>query len=171
MKIISGGQTGIDQLALFVAFSRRLSYSNISTGGTAPKGWWTTDGACPRLARFGLKENSEFGYPSRTRKNVMNADLTILVYENGTSAGERLTRTICAIQSKPLVEFDLLHPQDFAEKLGQLTNLAQARDAHIFNFAGNSEQTCPGIYARAFSSVEKIVDALIEIDRRRGLEK
>ena len=36
MKIISGGQTGVDRLALDVAKSL-----NIATGGTAPKGYLT----------------------------------------------------------------------------------------------------------------------------------
>jgi hypothetical protein len=40
MKIISGGQTGVDRLALDVAKSL-----NIATGGTAPNGYLTENGS------------------------------------------------------------------------------------------------------------------------------
>ena len=49
LKIISGGQTGIDRMGLEVA--RELG---LPTGGTAPKSYWTENGADPSLAAFGL---------------------------------------------------------------------------------------------------------------------
>lgn len=50
-KVISGGQTGVDQAALRAAKAAR-----IPTGGYAPKGWLTEDGPAPWLADFGLIE-------------------------------------------------------------------------------------------------------------------
>lgn len=170
IKVISGGQTGIDQLALFIAFARKLSYPQISTGGTAPKGWWTTDGANPKLAVYGLKECPTFGYPARTRKNILDADVTVLMYEDGTSPGERLTRTACMIQNKPFMEFDLAQPQYFDQRRGQLYQLLKAHQPRVVNFAGNSEQTCPGIYTRAYPFMKQVIDTLIEFDTARTTE-
>ena len=48
-KIISGGQTGVDQAAL-----RAAKACGIPTGGWAPKGWRTEDGPAPWLADLGL---------------------------------------------------------------------------------------------------------------------
>lgn len=56
-KIISGGQTGVDQAALRAA--RDLG---ITTSGTAPLGWITEDGPAPWLADFGLIEADWLGY-------------------------------------------------------------------------------------------------------------
>ena len=49
-KIISGGQTGADQVALSVAV--RLG---LKTGGYAPLRYMTEDGPDPTLARYGLE--------------------------------------------------------------------------------------------------------------------
>lgn len=170
IKIISGGQTGIDQLALFVAFARRLSYPGISTGGTAPRGWWTTAGSEPRLSTYGLRECSTFGYPARTRKNILDADLTILIHERADSPGERLTRAVCGIQNKPYIEFDLTAPQLFDQERGRLYQLCKAIRPQVINVAGNSEQTCRGIYVRAYPFMVQIIDTLVEFDMARTTE-
>src|SRR5687768_8696791 len=81
--VISGGQTGADQGALSAA--KELG---IATAGTAPQGWITEQGPQEQLLRaFGLKECEEPGYPARTRRNVVDADGTLLVgpYADGGS--------------------------------------------------------------------------------------
>jgi hypothetical protein len=82
-KIISGGQTGVDQGAL-----REAKASGIETGGWAPKGWLTEDGPAPWLADYGLREMPTTDYPSRTRKNVDEAD-ALLVLVNGVVKDSR----------------------------------------------------------------------------------
>jgi hypothetical protein len=48
-RVISGGQTGVDQAALRVAKAIGLA-----TGGWAPLGWETEDGPASWLAGYGL---------------------------------------------------------------------------------------------------------------------
>ncbi|GAB3339678.1 hypothetical protein GCM10027299_52480 [Larkinella ripae] len=68
-KGISGGQTGVDQIALEVARSTR-----IPTGGVVPKGYLTETGPAWWLADYGLTEDASNKYPPSTRRNVFESD-------------------------------------------------------------------------------------------------
>jgi len=94
-KIISGGQTGIDRMALEVA--KKLG---VPTGGTAPKEYRTENGPDPSLAGFGLIESPFYTYDARTKQNVLDSDATIL-YGNTHSVGSRLTIYYCKRFGKP----------------------------------------------------------------------
>ena len=74
LKILSGGQTGVDQAALRAA--RAVGFE---TGGWARLGWETEDGPAPWLADFGLVECPEPGYIACRRKNVQEADTMLLL--------------------------------------------------------------------------------------------
>jgi hypothetical protein len=78
VRIISGGQTGVDQAALRAARACGLEY-----GGWAPLGWLTEDGSRSEFAELPTSD-----YPTRTRRNVMEASATILF---GTLGIVRLT--------------------------------------------------------------------------------
>ena len=97
-KIICGGQTGIDRMAIEVA--RVL---NIPTGGTAAKGFMTENGPDYTLIDFGLKEHTIGGYPPRTRQNVLDAEGTVM-YGDINSTGTRLTKQYCIQFSRPYIE-------------------------------------------------------------------
>ncbi len=84
-KVISGGQTGVDQIGLEVARSL-----GIPTGGTAPQGYITETGPNPGLAEYGLVESHSSSYPVRTRQNVLNSDGTV-VFGDPESGGTKLT--------------------------------------------------------------------------------
>lgn len=94
-RIISGGQTGIDQLGLEVARSL-----GIPTGGIAPKGYMTENGPDERLRDvFGLTEHTSASYPPRTRANVQQSDGTLIL--GILSGGTKLTLDICQKEGKP----------------------------------------------------------------------
>lgn len=100
-KIISGGQTGVDQAALHAAQSLQLE-----TGGYMPKGFKTEDGPQPHLKDlFGMIEMSSSDYPTRTRKNVEVSDGTLIfcLGSDGLSPGTRLTINSCKYARKPYV--------------------------------------------------------------------
>lgn len=99
MKVISGGQTGIDQLGLTVA---RLN--GLPTGGYAPKGWLTEDGPQREILEgFGLVECPTAGYPARTRLNVQSSDGTIW-FGTTDSTGYRCTWKEAHRLKKPWLE-------------------------------------------------------------------
>lgn len=84
LKIISGGQTGIDRMALEIA--KELG---IKTGGYIVKGYRTEDGCDFSLKEFGLTEMENTDYPKRTKKNIESASGSVL-FGNQQSLGSRL---------------------------------------------------------------------------------
>jgi len=96
IKVISGGQTGIDQLGLKVA--KELG---IETGGTAPKGYLTELGPYLSLRdQYGLVESEYQAYGPRTRQNVLDSDGTVL-FGDMTSPGSNGTIALCKNYNKP----------------------------------------------------------------------
>ena len=94
-KVISGGQTGIDQLALRIAFMYGLEI-----GVTAPKGYRTERGYEEKLITWGLVEDASPEYPPRTLKNVQAADATLLLGDE-TTPGSKLTLKYIKQEQKP----------------------------------------------------------------------
>src|SRR6266436_3316537 len=94
VKIISGGQTGVDRAALDVALKHR-----IDAGGSCPTG---------RLAEFGripdcypLKELENGGFTERTLQNVKDSDGTVIIYPGKLSGGTDQTLHFCIEQRRP----------------------------------------------------------------------
>jgi hypothetical protein len=143
LRIISGGQTGADQGGLLAA--RELG---IPSGGTAPKEWQTETGSDEQLLRsFGLSECSEPGYDARTRKNVLDADGTLLL-GSFASGGSALTAQFAGEAGKPF--FHVPFPHAAAEKDLKI-RIAEFREwlahfhIHVLNVAGNRESQNPGL--------------------------
>lgn len=133
-KIISGGQTGADQGGLEAADALDLE-----TGGTMPKGFQTEDGPNVELAqRYGLEEGVD-GYRSRTKKNILDADATVL-FGRMSSPGSKLTLNLCRQLHSP---FFVNPPYD--QILKWLTSF---ESIEVLNVAGNRESKNPGIQAR-----------------------
>jgi len=143
MKIISGGQTGIDRLALEIAKS--LEHE---TGGTAPKDFRTEIGSDYSLQRrFGLVEGNTRSYPPRTWKNVADADATLWIGPGDTS-GFLCTRTACEALAKPF----LVYEEKDADPLLTKTML-RSSGWTVINIAGPRGSRCsPGLtrFAKLF---------------------
>jgi hypothetical protein len=122
MKVISGGQTGIDRLGLEVA-----KHLDIETGGRAPKFYWTEDGPDETLKDFGLIEDETRGYLARTIHNVHNSTGTVL-FGNMSSAGSVQTINFCKRYQKPYI----INPNATELQFFILTNKIE-----ILNVAGN----------------------------------
>jgi len=72
-RVISGGQTGVDQAAW-----RAAKALGIPTGGSMTRAFQTEDGPRPEFAEmFGAVELGSVNYPARTRANVRDSDGTI----------------------------------------------------------------------------------------------
>ena len=128
LKIISGGQTGIDRMALEVA--KELG---IKTGGYIVNGYRTEDGCDLSLKEFGLIEMKTTNYPQRTKKNIESASGSIL-FGNVNSLGSKLlikysTEFFCPFIINPTSEKIV----DYINNLKQLTKDGSV----ILNIAGN----------------------------------
>lgn len=149
MKVISGGQTGVDLAALRAAQSM-----GFRTGGEAPLQWRTQHGSKPELTKFGLVEGRSFGYGERTEANVALSDATMLIYTNGDSPGTVQTRTFAKKCDKPLLEIQLQAEPDYdsIEKWLKITGIAASAlyGGFTLNVAGNSSMSSPGIFVPSF---------------------
>jgi hypothetical protein len=120
-KAICGGQTGVDQIMLSAA--KKYGFP---TGGTAAKGWMTEDGPAPWLADYGLVECPIAGYPTRTAKNVIDSQGTVLFGDPNTP-GSVLVKNTCDGR-RPLI----LNPN-----LIDILTFVVENNIEVLNVAGN----------------------------------
>lgn len=131
-KIISGGQMGVDQAALYVAF--RLG---IPTGGWAPKGYQTLCGEQPFLLGkvFRLKQHTSKNYQARTFANVRDSDGTLRLAFNFSSPGERCTMRAIRYFERPNLDIPLVDPLPHVK--GAIEWLSE-QQIYTLNIAGNA---------------------------------
>lgn len=96
MKIVSGGQSGVDRAALDAALE-----SGFKAGGWCPEGRVAEDGVIPH--RYPVKELPYSGYRQRTKKNVIDSDGTVIIYFDYPSGGTKQTIDFCINEKKPHV--------------------------------------------------------------------
>ena len=99
LKIVSGGQTGVDRAALDCALQR-----GIDCGGWCPEGRLAEDGRIPPA--YPVTELPGGGYPERTRKNVQDSDGTVIIYLGELSGGTEKTLLYCLDEGKPYLLLD-----------------------------------------------------------------
>lgn len=145
MKILSGGQTGVDRAALDTAVAKGLAH-----GGWCPKGGWAEDLPEPPglLAAYPqLRETTKAEPGQRTQWNVRDADrLMVLVDSAGieVSPGSQAARDFAMTLGKPHIVLDL----DTSEALARARAFLGQGDMSVC-IAGPRESEAPGIYAKA----------------------
>jgi hypothetical protein len=149
-RVISGGQTGVDQAAILAA-----RVANIPTGGWAPLGWLTESGPAPWLGEYGLKEMRTASYRARTEQNVR--DSTATLWFGSTSTPEAKT-TLLAIRGmgRPhmlVIPGQGVRPSDVAAWI-------TAGGFKVLNVAGNRESKSPGIGDRVAVFLGRVFDQL-----------
>jgi hypothetical protein len=142
-RIISGGQTGPDRAALDVALELGLA-----CGGWCPRGRVAEDG--PIDARYPLKETAGADPADRTRRNIEDADGTLILAGGELTGGTALTRQLALELGRPHLVID---PScaSAAEAVRQVRRWIDEHDIAVLNVAGPRESECPGIYGRARS--------------------
>lgn len=160
-RVISGGQTGVDQAALYAA----QDYG-FQTGGWIPQGFRTLKGSQPMLGpRFGLREHSAYDYSPRTEQNVMDSDATIRIAEVFSSAGERCTLRNIKKHNKPHLDIQVMTNMFQTlvvanHNIERLLEFLRLNDIRTLNVAGNSESTAPGIYDATYTFLTKVFEEL-----------
>ena len=146
LKIVSGGQTGVDRAALDVAIERGIAY-----GGWCPKGGWAEDMPNPPglLSHYpDLRETPEADLSQRTEWNVRDADrLMVLIDSAGlaVSKGTRLAIDTAKKLSKPNIVIDM--DGDGAGVLA-MGFIGEGQGPNEVCIAGPRESEAPGIYAK-----------------------
>lgn len=95
MKIVSGGQTGVDRAALDWAIQRGIPH-----GGWCPRGRRAEDGRIPE--RYRLRETPLQKYQQRTAWNVRDSDATLIIDSTDTlTGGSLLTQATATRYQRP----------------------------------------------------------------------
>lgn len=148
LKIISGGQTGVDRAALDVALELGLP-----CGGWCPKGRRAEDGAIPD--RYPLTESDTADYSRRTRLNVRDSDATLILTRGKPDGGTALTARVAAGLGKPQRVIDL----GVDASTSEVTDWLLRHHIRVLNIAGPRESRSPGIQAQARRYLRSVLSA------------
>ena len=99
LKVISGGQTGVDRGALDAALALE-----VECGGWCPAGRLAEDGTIPK--RYPVLELPNSGYAERTARNVADSDGTLIISNGEPVGGTRETVDRCIEMGKPYFVID-----------------------------------------------------------------
>ncbi len=151
MKIISGGQTGVDRAALDVAIERGMTW-----GGWCPKGGWAEDFPDPPglLAKYPKLRETPLSHPlQRTEWNVRDSDATLIITDGedmSVSIGTRRAHQWASQHGKPLLVVDANGPQAALRATQWLQAQKERFGPHMtLGIGGPRESESPGIYTRA----------------------
>jgi hypothetical protein len=151
-KIISGGQTGVDQAALDTAIKLKIPH-----GGWIPKGRMTEDGPLPE--KYQLQEMSTDSYPKRTEQNVIDSDGTLIVARGKLTGGSDYTRQMTLKHKKQLLGIDL-NQTDHYNAASLIASWVKMRRIAILNVAGPRASEDQQIYSDVITILERTVQIL-----------
>lgn len=149
-KIISGGQSGVDQAGLDFAIERGIPH-----GGTCPKGRLSEAGPIP--AKYQLTEHFCTGYPPRTEKNVQDSDATFIFTGEtlNSESGSLLTASLCMKLGKPYVVIQI--SADEKRSVPRARKVLEEHDIKILNIAGSRGSRRPDV-----AKVKRLLGLILE---------
>jgi len=146
VKIISGGQTGVDRAALDVALKR-----GIECGGWCPAGRLDEVGRIPD--RYPVQELEAGGFTERTLQNVKDSDGTVVIYPYKVAGGTEQTVRFCVELKRPheLIDASEISAEDAANVI---TDFVRKHEIRILNVAGPRQSEWPEGYDWAFRALD-----------------
>jgi hypothetical protein len=151
MKLVSGGQSGVDRAALDVALAQGIAY-----GGWCPKGGWAEDfpdppGLLPHYPN--LTETPLTDPAQRTQWNIRDADACMILVAIGgfeISKGANHAQKLALWYRKPLHVGDLRKWDALRRAAEWLSKQRETfGDDLVLAIGGPRESETPGIYDNA----------------------
>lgn len=152
MKIISGGQTGVDRGALDAALEL-----GIECGGTCPAGRKAEDGLIPE--KYSLTELDSTVYSDRTRKNVIDSDATLIIHFGQLEGGTAFTRQCCIEENRPCLVVNASE-DDQSHHVQQILDFIQENAVQVLNVAGPRASKVPGAQEHTRRLLEDVLHSI-----------
>jgi hypothetical protein len=149
VRIVSGGQTGVDRGALDAALE-----AGGPCGGWCPQGRVAEDGTIPE--KYPLRELPGAGYAERTRRNVSDSDGTLVLSFAKPGRGTALTRRHAKALGKPLLVLDC-ERVEAAAAARAVRAFISAHGIGTLNVAGPRASTHPGAYRCAREIIGEVL--------------
>ena len=147
IKIISGGQTGVDRSALDAAIELGIKH-----GGFCPKGRRSEDGIIP--SKYIMSETETDDYSERTLRNVQFSDGTLILHKGKIIGGTALTEKFCFLEKKTVLTVNIL--DEFAVIRLNFNTWVKKNTISILNIAGPRESE-----AHLYKKVKKTLMELL----------
>ncbi|WP_163709239.1 putative molybdenum carrier protein [Mangrovibacterium lignilyticum] len=126
--IISGGQTGVDRGALDACLELEFP-----CGGWCPAGRAAEDGPIP--PRYPMIELQSPYYDDRTRRNIVESEATLIIYDGKLTGGTLLTANYAKQIGRPVFIFEL-SPFFIDRTMEDLIDFLEAYQVETLNVAG-----------------------------------
>jgi hypothetical protein len=163
VKIISGGQTGVDRAALDVALKH-----GIECGGWCPAGRLDEFGRIPN--QYPVQELAVGGFTQRTLQNVKDSDGTLIIYPGKLGGGTEQTIRFCVKLQLPheLIDASKFSVQD-ATKL--IAGFVRKQKIKSLNVAGPRQSEWPGGYDYASRALDRFFKSITSKSMSRSNRK
>ena len=150
MKIVSGGQTGVDRAALDVALKH-----GIECGGWCPDHRLDEFGRIPEY--YPLQEVERGGFNERTSRNVRDSDATVIIYIDHLQGGADRTLWRCIKHRKPhlLIDAAKVSPQEAANSI---IDFMRTHTIDILNVAGPRQSEWAEGYDYAVRALNRFLE-------------
>jgi hypothetical protein len=160
MKVVSGGQTGVDRAALDVALKH-----GIDCGGWCPAGRLDEFGRIPDL--YPLKELEQGSSAERTLQNAKDSAATAIIYRNELRGGTQFTLECCKQLNRPYVLIDAtkISPQGAAKLV---SDFVSKNKIDVLNIAGPRQSEWPDGYDYTFGVLEAFVQQIKSKRKRKS---
>lgn len=142
LKVISGGQTGVDRAALDVALTLGLE-----CGGWCPPGRVAEDGAIPE--KYPLWELRQPAPHLRVERNVEGSSATLVITRGLPTGGARYAVEFAQSMRRPTMTVDVSRLESDEEASAQVAGWLVTTRPRILNVSGPKESGAPGISEQA----------------------
>lgn len=148
LKIVSGGQTGVDRAALDWAIAAGLPH-----GGWCPRERLAEDGTI--APKYALVETVSRHHVVRTRLNVEASDATLILNRGMLEGGTLKTADFAEALARPYLVVALDAP-DLGAEIAWARRWLEKHSPEVLNIAGPRESGQPGIREQAYSFLEAL---------------
>ncbi len=157
-KVISGGQTGVDRIAIDVAIKNELMY-----GGFVPKGRKSEDGIIPKKY-INFVEIDTISYEERTKRNIEASDGTIILVYKELFGGSAMTKRYADKVAKPNMVIRVVD-DECRLLVGHTVSWIYKNNIKTLNIAGLRASKC--VKMLGFSrNVSNFINTLFERDKK-----